>query len=368
MRHQLCLVSQQATPNVTPVLDAGMKPQRLTLLVSPDMQAQAKALQQALEPGGVQVQQWPIDDAWSVEHIRQRVLDFAETHADESPILNATGGTKPMSMAAYAVFRERDWPVFYVHPEEDRVIWLHPESRPSKPLEDRIRLEPFLLAHGVRCERLDRSPAASVWQQQAAKLARQSQHLISALNGLAISAEPSLQAAMTEKQARWSALQGLLEQLDAAGILQLQQHHVQFISEEARFFACGGWLEDYAFLCLQKLRSRFPHAIHDAARNVQVQRGEGVSNEIDVAFLCNNQLHIIECKSGQISKKATDMLYKLDSLRQPLGGIRTRAMFISVRTPGQADEKRASESRTQLCCGKQLSALEVTLADWLKLA
>ncbi len=352
---------------MTPVLDAGMKPQRLTLLVSPDMQAQANALQQALEPGGVQVQQWPIDDAWSVEHIRQRVLDFAETYADESPILNATGGTKLMSMAAYAVFRERDWPVFYVHPEEDRVIWLHPESRPSKSLEARIRLESFLLAHGVRCEEVCQLQPSPERQQLVKKLIERGQSVISALNWLASSAEESLHASMTDKQRRWPALSKLLGDLEAAGLLQVGDGKVRFTSEEARFFTCGGWLEDYAFLCLSRLRSRFPHAIHDVAKSLKVQRSQGVDNEIDAAFLCNNQLHIIECKSGELGK-LVEMIYKLDSLRQPLGGIRTRAMLVCVRKPSPALLKRAYHDKIQLCHSTGLRQLEVELEKWLKLA
>ncbi len=44
--------------------------------------------------------------------------------------LNATGGTKPMSIAAYEAFRAYELPIFYIHPEHDRLIWLHPRTAP----------------------------------------------------------------------------------------------------------------------------------------------------------------------------------------------------------------------------------------------
>ena len=63
--------------------------------------------------------------------------------------LNATGGTKPMSIAAYEVFRTFGLPIFYVHPEQDRLIWMHPSGRPAVDLANRLDLEPFLRAHGA---------------------------------------------------------------------------------------------------------------------------------------------------------------------------------------------------------------------------
>ncbi|WP_295437483.1 hypothetical protein [uncultured Thiodictyon sp.] len=38
----LCLVSAQPTPNLTPLLDPGLAPRRVILLVSPDMSRRAE--------------------------------------------------------------------------------------------------------------------------------------------------------------------------------------------------------------------------------------------------------------------------------------------------------------------------------------
>jgi len=67
LRCHLCLVSDQPTPNITPVLDASFKPQQVILLTSPEKQQQAERLKQAMQPSGVRVSLWPIDDAMDID-------------------------------------------------------------------------------------------------------------------------------------------------------------------------------------------------------------------------------------------------------------------------------------------------------------
>ncbi|MGF1645162.1 MAG: hypothetical protein ACFCUJ_16110, partial [Thiotrichales bacterium] len=151
MTKHLYLVSGQATPNMTPALDSVMRPDEVILLVSPNMRIRADWLEQVLkESTGVKVSRWTIEHPWDIEHIRDHLLDLLTQHEHEEIILNATGGTKPMSIAAYDVFRTLDKPVFYVHPEKDQIIWLHPPGRPRQQLADRVRIPHFIQAHGLR--------------------------------------------------------------------------------------------------------------------------------------------------------------------------------------------------------------------------
>jgi hypothetical protein len=105
------LVSDQPTPNITPALDGEFRPAHMALAVSPDKARQAEWLTEALRDTGIRVEIWRIDDAWDIEHIRDRLLDLlAAARADEILALNVTGGTKPMAIAAYEVFRADDSP------------------------------------------------------------------------------------------------------------------------------------------------------------------------------------------------------------------------------------------------------------------
>lgn len=148
----LALVSRQATPNITPALDPDFRPREVVLLVSPDMVQQADFLEEVLSNYGLKISRWFIEDAWDIEHVRDRVLDFLIEREDQTVALNATGGTKPMSIAAYEAFRALDQSIFYVHPEKDRVIWLYPQKE-SHNLEGRVKLPAFLQAHGANLGR-----------------------------------------------------------------------------------------------------------------------------------------------------------------------------------------------------------------------
>lgn len=126
----LCLVSAQPTPNLTPVLDPAVAPRKVFLLVSPDMTQRADWLEAVIRPRGIVVERWPVDNPWAIDAIRDSVLNLLAAQSDlvdrREIALNATGGTKPMSIAAYDAFRTLDLPIFYVHPEQDCMIWMHP--------------------------------------------------------------------------------------------------------------------------------------------------------------------------------------------------------------------------------------------------
>ncbi len=378
---QLCLVSAQATPNLTPVLDPQTAPKRVILLVSQDMRQRADWLEAVLRPRGIRVEQWPIDDAWDVEHIQLRVLEFLERETSllesRDIALNATGGTKPMSIAAYEAFRAYDLPIFYVHPERDRLTWLHPSDRPALDLENRLRLEPFLLAYGAQVQGIERSgipPRFSELTGWLVQRVRTYGKSLGTLNYLAMKAERELVSPnMDSRDLDNQRLQILLDRFSAAGVLEVQGRRLRFPDQEARFYVNGGWLEEHVYDVLRGLRRDLPQ-IQDLARSVDIaratRRGESVPNEIDVACLAENRLYLVECKtrtwSGQgASGPAANALYRLDTLGDLLGGLQARAMLVSYREVPAHVQRRAADLRVQVCAGGRLGELAADLRDWL---
>ncbi len=61
---------------MTPVLDPAISAARLILLVSPDMERRAEWLEGVLRPRAIEVERWPVEDAWNVEHVQSRVLEL----------------------------------------------------------------------------------------------------------------------------------------------------------------------------------------------------------------------------------------------------------------------------------------------------
>lgn len=378
LRTHICLISDQAVPNLIPALDPQMRPARVIQLVSPDMETRAQWLSGVLRSQNVRVERWDLQDAWDIEHVQQRVLELLEKERDElvnnTIALNVTGGTKPMSIAAYEVCRVYDLPIFYVHPEQDRIIWLHPAGRKSQDLADRVKLEPFLQAQGAQ---LDGEPGRNVPNPGALDVGHEIvnhidrfQKAIGRLNWLAAGAGRSLRSESIEGD---NVLEDLIDLFEKGGYLQRMQRHLLFADEKARFFVNGGWLECLVFDAVRRIRKQDEH-IQDIAYGVNVkrqQRGQNIPNELDVAFLRNNRLHIIECKTMRFQGKGEDSagaetLYKLDSLRDLMGGLKARAMLVSYRDLPDYDRTRAQDLGIQVCAGTQLRHLSDRLKAFIR--
>lgn len=378
----LYLVSAQATPNLTPALDPATRPKRAILLVSPGMERRADWLEEVLRPRGIVTERWPIADAWDVEQVQIRVLELLERERgaleSRSIALNATGGTKPMSIGAYEAFRAYDLPIFYVHPERDRLIWMHPAGWPTRDLDNRVRLDAFLLAHGARvtASRADGIPQGlrelTGWLVGEA---RRRSHVLGTLNWLASEAQGALiSPPMGHRQLSDDHLQHLIDRFAGAGLVRMQGARLRFRDEEARFYVNGGWLEEHVYDVLRGLQREL-RQVQDLARAVEVVRetgrGDGVPNEIDVACLAENRLYLIECKtrswsrSGGSAGPGANALYRLDTLGDLLGGLQAKAMLVSYRDLPAHVLRRASDLRVRVCAGARLPQLASELRAWI---
>ena len=370
----LILVSAQAVPNITPVMDERFKPKNVVLLVSPDMANRAEWLEQIYIKRGIKSRRWLIKDAYDIDHIRDRIYELLTEYEAGGLALNATGGTKPMSIAAYEEFRELERPIFYVHPEEDRVIWLHPSKQAGQDLADRIKLPEFLQAYGATVTSQGETfgvPAddRELTEEIITRIAYYSKAL-GALNYLAQQATGSLKVELNPQQMNDYILD-LIHLFSKHKRLSIDKQTLTFPTEEARFYVNGGWLEQHVWG--QCLNIKKESGIQDIGRSVQVKRlhqGRPVRNELDITFLKDNRLYIIECKTKRFSAKdqggGADTLYKLDTLKDLLGGLQAKAMLISFTQPNDYDVQRAGDLRLALCCYNELPKLTEKLLAWVK--
>jgi hypothetical protein len=374
------LVSGQPTPNITPALDPDTRPSEIVMLVSPDMGPRAEWLTEVLRPTGVRIHRRELADPYDVEAIRERVLELLIERDGEAIALNATGGTKPMAIAAYEEFRQAGKPIFYVHPERDRLIWMHPSQWPSRDLANRVKLDAFLKAHGATLAprpagygmpeplrtladglvlRVEHYQAALGTLNWAASLAERAKSLVS----------PDLSAALRRDDVR-----NLVGWFEAEGLVAVRQGRLHFADETARFFANGGWLEQHVYATAQALKREHP-GIQDLGRGLEVARenkGGPVRNELDVALLAENRLYVIECKTRKFDGETdtggagAEAVYKLDALANLLGGLQAKAMLVSYQPLGSAILNRARDYRIRTCAGGELRELKETLRQWLR--
>ena len=373
---QVLLVSDQPTPNLTPAIDPRTRPDEVVLVVSPGKAEQAGWLEDTLKPRGLRVSRWDIDDPWDVVKVRERMLALAVEYEDRELVLNATGGTKPMSIAAYEVFRDLGLPIFYVHPGNDHLVWMYPWERKGFDLADRLKLPAFLQAHGAQVDGdIERSGIPAALRELGADLVRDVEKLerpLATLNWLASRADGGLSVSLDRRQLDDRRLDDLLQRFVDADAARLRGTELRFADEDARFFANGGWLEEYVFGVIQGLRGEL-RQIQDLARGVEVVRGDGprpVRNELDVVVLADNRLHVIECKTKRFKGNSADgpgaeTLYKLDTLAPLLGGLGARAMLVSFQPLSEPDRRRAEELEILTCVGRELHGLTEMLRRWV---
>jgi hypothetical protein len=313
-----------------------------------------------------------IDDPWDADHISDQVLNLLTHYPDGDIALNATGGTKLMSIAAYEVFRSENLPIFYIHPEQDRLIWLSPKQ-PAVALTNRLKITDYLTAYGASSVEIPdptgvTAPIRQLTQQLLTDIDRYASEL-GTLNYLAYQANnPQLTCQIEPGPQSKPRLWQLLELFEAAGLCKINGHSLRFTDESARFTANGGWLEMHTYAICLNLKKAC--GIQDVACNIIINRQPAgrdvVKNEIDIGLIKANRLHLIECKTQRFKEdKDADVLYKLDSLRDLMGGLQGRAMLVSFNHLDKTSRARAKELNIKLCCQTELKNLQHHLQTWL---
>jgi len=373
---QVCLVSAQATPNLTPLLDPAFAPKCVVMLVSPDMKQRAQWLAEVVKPRSIRVEMLDLPDAWDLEGITDLLVNWLDAQGSDADVaLNVTGGTQPMAMAAQQAFAMADKPVFYVHHQLDKVLWLTPR-RPAQSLGNKLKLEPFLHAHGWEVMSNPGQPVLSEsLRSLTSELVLNVGSLGSALGTLNWYAQDCDKKQTLEVQLENSdrdnpGLMSLVQKFEAAGACSLVQGRLRFGSETERFFCNGGWLEHHVVGVLSDLRAKA--GIQDLAAGLTVRsldnslKGMAGSNELDVAFLAHNRLHIIECKTSsfRFRDSAAPAVYKLDSLTG-MGGLNTKGMLASYRPLLDGDIQRARDLRIETVVAGSLASLRQRLLNWI---
>jgi hypothetical protein len=372
---QVCLVSAQTTPNLTPLLDEQRAPGKVVLVVSPDMAPQAGWLEKVIRRKGMAVERFAVPDAYDYYGIADALMDWLIAQGDARVALNVTGGTKLMAMAAQSVFQEAHQPVFYVNAENDEVIVLG-DCGAGFTLPQKIKLREYLEVHGYTLEGKPEKPelpaALRELTQELVLRVKEWGRPLGQLNALAQSAERKLTSApLSDDQLDSRLLGNLVDLFAAQKLVRSVEGKLVFPNEAARQFVNGGWLEFHVYGALADLAPVV--SLADYAVNLKVLAADGkTKNELDASFLHRNRLHLIECKaanlgalSGKGESKATDALYKLETLLK-MGGLRTRGMLIDYRGGlSDADLARARESRIRVVSSAQLLRLKDEIRNWL---
>lgn len=370
------IIDQDPVRLVTPLLDLRTVSNHIVFVGDESQRDMYQRLDSVLAQRGITSELFVIPSIVDTRLIKQSIQNLADElkSRGEEVKLNASCGLRHRLLSVYEVFRTYHWPIFVVEPNSDKLCWLYPDGHEDTQVQDRITIADYLTIFGARAEfndveippQLDRKlhQLGERWASNALELGPG----LATLNYLATTCrkEQRLDVELSDKQQGYRELNMLLADLVEAQIATYENGVLTFANEDARRFSNGEWLETLVHSTIKQIQDDMP-TIQDHSLNVQVYRQLGereVRNELDVASVVNNKLHIIECKTKGMRDDGDDTLYKLESLRDLLGGLQARAMLVSFRPLRHNDITRAEDLGLALIGPDELKDLKKHLTEW----
>lgn len=268
----------------------------------------------------------------SFNNIEDRLSDL-NLKGNNEYLLNITGGMKPTAIAVYNFFVTRfNAKVYYFTVGTNTYKQLVPRNDET-PIEVKtnLSLNEYFKAFGIRIVNPDTINAPlmpldftnNIYQHRLLdtpeirnliryKTAYEKERGHNSLPNLHLNDLPQ-------------ELPGLNTFLTYSLKFPTQQPNV--LNSREIFYLIGGWVEEYIYyLVKEKYQLLNTHI----GLNVYIERKE-VKNELDIVYVRNNTLYVIECKLRLYQNYTTEeSLYKLSSLRNPQNfGLETKGYLVS---------------------------------------
>lgn len=353
MKIMVCLISGQHVPNLLSIRSETPVPDRLVLIVTPLMMARDKHSQllNALAAGGLDyatkrdIKTLTKED--SISETYDLLKKIYKEHLGDELVVNLTGGTKPMCIGAYEFSKEKHLRTLYV-PEGNQHEAKDLLSDSSVDLKHRLSTAEFLEGYGFSVlnpgdlER-SRERAEDLFDLSALLTANSEDHGLRGMLG-------KIQDLMAEKKKSdrkgWNR-DGLiltedlnvyldnavlrskiaeklgLETKDSIFLGSLEKHEVEFLA--------GKWLEVFVWGLLNRFTE--DGRIWDPNQGVRVGKVfPGEDNDLDVTFMMNQSLCIVECKTGgqEHDPAGKDVLYKIEAIKSGLRALRVKTYLATT--------------------------------------
>ncbi len=383
MNLHVCIVSDQILPNLIPALME--RPQHVVLVASAAMERRglAKRLLSLLQERGVggeiRAAAPEVELSQIQAYASELAADLGLKYAGATLTLNATGGTKLMTLAFVEAFRTIGARIIYTDTGHRRIEQISPTTE-LQPMGDVLDVPGYLAAQGIHYRAADSDSdevLAGIGQRES--LTRQwggrvgeFEQAFTAVNGAlarATERRPSQQdwpVCATFRKPPWRALQEILKGANAKGIARWQSGASEFqVETEASLrYLHGGWLEEYAYLCVREAQT---FDLRTGVHIAQPERDQD-KNEFDLLAAHRNQLLFIECKTANFAyerAKGNEVAYKIDSLGRLARGLFGATWLLCAIEPPQELRERAREYRIEVIGPGELPQLKSRVERWM---
>jgi len=300
------LLSEQTMPNVLFIKEIGEFDKYI--FISTEQMKKKKKLDMIIKSTGIdQSKIIPeiIVDENNSDDIADKLKDMFE--GGEEIVVNLTGGTKMMSIGAYNFFKERGAKIYYI-PIGNNYIQIHPYLKNrSFSIKYRANVEEYLSAYGIEIKTKSEKRNNLVFEQD--KTLKIFNKFIN--NKIDSNILELLRKKRKDKKVILDEnLKQFLNNLDFSELTELQQKQTEYFT--------GGWFEEYVYFLVKKHKNIKDTYIN---LNIQIEKNK-TPNELDVVFMHENSLYVIECKTALQDDDRSllnETLYKLSALSKNFG-------------------------------------------------
>ena len=279
-------------------------------------------------------------DDYTYERICRRIYQSVDHGAHY--YVNLSGGSRYMALAVQRVMECFDSEFFYTQTRENLIVstifdhHFYDNDDVFFPIGYHMEIGEYLQLHGLQ-HSLDRGTHLPIRPYRATRIIFD----LFAHGRLSAAEHSTIGLLREEYRGNYDTMS--MRQLMSHGIgrhnpvpglntllrrLRFEPEVAGQLSRAEVDYLTGGWLEEYVYhVVCHKFRP------DQAAIGVQISRpGVPHDNELDVVFIRNNQLFVVECKTGiQSVHMFNEIVYKATALRQSLLGISSHSYIFSLR-------------------------------------
>jgi len=290
-------------------------------------------------------------DEFMYEQICRTVLKYLKKGVQYC--VNLAGGTRYMALAVQHVFKGFDAQFFYVNVEDNTIIQsifdesIYDDDDYVYPIQYKMTVSEYMHAHALDhdLEKPDHSPILS-FKMTAIMFKHCSQNLFSE----------------QDKQIIKILRDGYRGHRKVVPISELENpknKNIPPIPDIRRFLSLisfsytdekltkdqiewitGGWFEEYVYYMV--LNYVKPDDIKIGAHIFR--KGVKRDNELDVVFMKNNRLYVVECKSGVDTERMfNEVVYKATALREALLGVSCYSYIASLKSDPDGSLKKIAQ-------------------------
>lgn len=360
MKIMVCLISGQHVPNLLSIRSENPVPDRLVLIVTPLMMARDKhnQLLNALAAGrldyGTRHDIKTLAKEDSISETYDLLKKIYKEHLGDELVVNLTGGTKPMCIGAYEFSKERHLRTLYV-PEGNQHEAKDLLSGSPVDLEHRLSIAEFLEGYGFSILnpgdlQRSRERAEDLFELAALLTANSWDH---GLRGMLGKIQELMQKKREEDRKGWNR-EGLILTEDSNVYLDKEALRLKIaekfglktngkifigrLDKQDVEFLAGKWLEAFVWGILNPFIKE--GRIWDLNQGVRVGVAHtddrrifpGEDNDLDVAFMKNQSLCTVECKTGEQGHDLAgkDVLYKIEAIKSGLRALRVNTYLATT--------------------------------------